>query len=135
MERAWSMPYVHVYPGLPVLDALTAKFGCTVNQLSNILAHPLDRDAASELLRGQRLRTTYKSRLGEYAAIVCHSVTDGGVDQIPSHEGKFGIKVLQYFLCRHNIELKYKTMPCVAVAVGKDKNHFKYYPLELLVYN
>lgn len=112
-----------------VVQFLCSLFATSPSRLGDLLNHPGNYTKAVDYLRKQRLVTSYHKPQGK--RLFLNHISTQSADKLMAYEGYLNVTVRQHMYCCHRLVLNYAYLPCLATQV-KD-NHFRYYPMELVL--
>lgn len=116
--------------GVPLINILCALFDCSVDELSEKLSCPFNREEADSTLRGLWVQTKYKNRRGSKHLFRIAGLSIQDSKHLKAYKGFLGITVVQHFYARHRIRIRHFNLPCVIE--NTCYGDFHYYPIELL---
>ncbi|KAH7702047.1 hypothetical protein AAVH_30806 [Aphelenchoides avenae] len=113
-----------------LIEALCEEFKCTPNRLRLLINHPYYLHRTREFLEKRMLRTNYVKRTPRCFRMA--KLTAGDALTTDAYEGWKKINVDTHYTCKYQIDLRFPKMPLVAMEMGKESGHFRFYPLEML---
>jgi hypothetical protein len=122
---------------LTLADLIAQLLGCPIHTLRDRLNHPANRERVIREFAGKQVTTTYMDRSRQPKSFRFGGLSRHGAALQPAY-GKFGRafnpSVSQHFYTHHRIKLTHPYLHCAIerFTVKDNKEHYRFYPLELL---